>query len=175
MEMMKQPNNKGSVWKYGKAYGLDDMYAHYLTKIKDGVTPLSRSEYGKICRVCNNIMAEMLVKEGRKVRVPYFGHFVVGRIHKVKDNMHPKIKYNHYNKTGEKEYHTNDHSEGWRASFRWLKGNTILGGISSYTFKAARDVAREISSEMNIPKGFIKYETFEPRKLNRNKLKHAVQ
>ena len=149
-EKINSNSCKGSQWKNKGGYNFVDMYNMY---IKDADYKLSKAEYRDILRECNNEFMK-LVLAGREVRMPYLSTIFIAKTRNFTKEI---FDYAHYNKTGEKKFNNNDHSAGYRATFRWTKNRMPIVGGSLYTFIATRKLQRTLGQEMKKPQGHAKY------------------
>ena len=111
--------------------------------------------FRQVCYAVNKKIAEKML-EGRTIKLPYnLGKFY---IRKVKNNFkHLKYDYAHYNKTGEKVYHLNDHSAQFHAKWYWERISCRIAGHTIYSFIPSRGNKRALSKAMKQPGGYKKY------------------
>lgn len=145
------PSNKGTQWKTTGAKGVMDAYRLYK---KEEDRPVDEKTYRAIIRECNKEFMRLVIEEGKEMRFPYLSTLQICKSQKPKKNNYD---YGHYNKTGEKRVHENEHSDGFKGRFHWSKGLKPIVGKSTYRFEPARICKRTMAKQMNIPGGHVKY------------------
>lgn len=112
-------------------------------------------DYRKICYAVNSKIAEKLL-DGKYIKLP----FNLGKlfIKKVKNNFkHLKFDYAHFNKTGEKSFHLNTHSNKFHAKWFWEKLSCRIPGNKIYSFIPSRENKRALSQVMQTSEGYKRY------------------
>lgn len=133
--------------------GLKEIYEFYKTKVKK---PVDFKTFSNICKEHNKIFMRMVIDEGKRVRLPYRLGYL--RVKKTKMNYdHLKLDYGTYNKTGIKTFHTNLHSDDFKARILWEKSVCVVKGKLPYCFQITRDNKRHLASIMNTPGGHKRY------------------
>lgn len=108
-----------------------------------------------------NLGLTALLLAGKEVKLPFrLGTFYVQK--KKLNFAHLPFDYGHWQKTGEKRFHVNRHSDGYRAQFHWRKQLTALSGIQLYACVPCRSLTRAISQQMQAPGGHKQYQVYEP-------------
>ena len=108
-----------------------------------------------------NLGVQALLLAGKEVKLP----FRLGTLYVQKKKLNYArlpFDYGHWQKTGEKRFHLNRHSDGYRASFHWRKQLTALSGIQLYALVPCRQLTRAISQQMQTPGGHKQYQLYEP-------------
>ena len=137
-------------------FGIKDLYRFYRSK--DYTTKDEKvlyEDYRKICYAVNKKLAQRML-EGKFIRLP----FNLGKVYirKVKNNFkHLKFDYAYFNKTGEKAFHLNEHSDKFHAKWFWEKISCRVPGNKIYSFIPSRHNKRELSRLMQQPGGYLKY------------------
>ena len=116
-----------------------------------------------------------LLLTGKEVKLP----FRLGTLYVQKKKLNYArlpFDYGHWQKTGEKRFDLNRHSDGYRANFHWRKQLTALTGIQLYALVPCRSLTRAISQQMQAPGGHKQYQVYEPvfRKQKKNPFPHAA-
>lgn len=62
---------------------------------------------------------KLYLLSGNQVTLPHQCGMM--QLHKIKDGKQ-KMDFQHYNKTGEKKYFKNNHTDGYRPTFKWYRG-----------------------------------------------------
>jgi hypothetical protein len=137
-------------------YNTDDMYKFYMSIIKSDKFKLTIAEYKEIIHEYNKIVSDLMVDESIVVRLPFrMGEIGVG---KRKQNYdYERLDYGHFNKTGEKRYHTNIHSKGWIPKIFWSKRDCVIKNKKYYSFTPTSSVKKRVSKIMLQPEGHKKY------------------
>jgi len=136
--------------------GIKDSYKYYRSN--DYTTKDEKvlyDDYRKICYAVNAKIAEKII-EGKQIKLP----FNLGQIfiRKVKNNFkHLKFDYAHFNKTGEKSFHLNTHSNKFHAKWFWQKISCRIPGNKIYSFIPSRDNKRSLAQVMKQPGGYKRY------------------
>ena len=138
-----------------RTYNLTDAHKHYVErqqhkKKKD----LSLKEFKAITYMCNKLIVEAALK-GLHIRLP----FKMGLLKIVKRLGNPenlKLNYKHYNATGEKLYHLNEHSDGWYGRWDWTKYG-LVSNIVCYSFIPSWDNARACSKAFFEKNGYKRF------------------
>jgi len=131
--------------------GLKDMYKLYKSTVEN---PVDWKVYRDVCHMANKKIAQKVL-EGRSVQLPYLNRIEI-RKHKQLDNR-KNFDYGHYNKTGVKRLHTNDHSAGFVGRWHWKKSLCKIAGKTPFSFQPTRDNQRECSAQFSIEFGHSKY------------------
>lgn len=138
-------------WSTVGALGVQDLYKHYKNTCDD---PLSKQEWKSVLDELNKEFMRMIIEEGKNMKMPYLGKL---SIRKYKPISAKSLDFGHYNKTGEKIYFTNEHSDGFRARFHWSKMQCRIPGKAPYSVEITRKNSRAISVEMRKFNGHAKY------------------
>lgn len=113
-----------------------------------------------------------LLLAGVELKFPH--HIGTFYIEKKKVNFnHLQLDYGHWQKTGEKLYHLNRHSDNFRAHFHWRKITAILPGKSFYEFLPARSNKRLLATYMKQKDGHKRYQQYAPIPRVKNTLHEA--
>ena len=144
----KTTNNS---WSTAGALGTLDLYKHYKKNCDD---PLPKKEWKAVLDELNREFMRMVVEEGKNIKMPYLGKLSV---RKYKPTNDTSIDFGHYNKTGEKRYFTNEHSDGYKARFHWAKTECRIPGKAPYSINITRKNSRAIPVEMRKFNGHAKY------------------
>jgi len=154
-------NNAGKPKKY---FTILNAYHAFTEANKEygpkGVIPVSLKVYRNICEEFNEAVAEEILK-GNEFKMP--GRLGNMRIVKSKTKMNPKklrIDFNHFNKTGEKIFHLNQHSDGYKVRWYWGKKNCRVKCKTFYCFKPSRENKRKLAEAMFQPNGHKVFQTY---------------
>ena len=113
-----------------------------------------------------------LLLAGKEVKLPFrLGTLCVEK--KKLNYARLPFDYGHWQKTGQKRFHLNRHSDGYRANFHWRKQLTALSGIQLYALVPCRALTRAISQQMQQPGGHKQYQLYEPIFRKQKKLPEA--
>jgi len=102
-----------------------------------------------------------LLLAGHEVKLPHNMGTLYVEKKKVNFN-HLQLDFGHWQKTGEKRYHLNRHSDNFRAHFHWRKLTSVLPGKSLYQFVPARQNKRALATCMLVRDGHKKYQQYVP-------------
>lgn len=135
-------------------------HLHRAYQLHYGVR-LPAARFHAVCNACNAALVELLLA-GREIKLP----FGVGTLYVEKKKMNfahaLPLDYGHWQKTGEKRFHLNRHSDGFRARFHWRKQTVALVNKSFYAFVPARAAARALAQVLLSPGGHKSYQQYEP-------------
>jgi hypothetical protein len=133
--------------------GLKQIYDFYLSSTK---SPVTYKEFAIICKQHNKLFMEYVLDKAANMRLPFRLGFL--RVKKTKmDYKHMKLDYGTYNKTGQKVYHMNEHSDDFKVRILWEKSKCVIPGKRVYCFQPTRDNKRKLASIMKADKGHNKY------------------
>jgi hypothetical protein len=83
---------------------------------------LTYKEYKRICYAANKLSVNMLVYEGYKLKLGILGHLTVIKYkQKAEQLTSGTMSYDIYNRTGEKVFYPNIHSNFHKYGIRWVK------------------------------------------------------
>lgn len=129
--------------------GIREMYAYYLTTTTN---PLGYEDYVKVCHAYNKQVMHQILHEAANFRLPYRLGYL--RVKKIKMNYkYLKMDYGLYNKTGEKAYHLNEHSDDYKVRILWEKSKCVIKGKRAYSLTITREHKRELARIMKTPGG----------------------
>jgi hypothetical protein len=154
------PSNKGTKWYTSGAKNETDIYEHYK---KTTDNPVDKKTFKRVLMALNTEFMRMIIYEGKEVRMPYLNMLSV---RKTKNKTVHTFDYGHYNKTGEKRLHDNEHSDGYSARFHWTKSKCLIPGKKAYSLDISRDNSRALAAEMKKPNGHTKYIELNGRKIH---------
>jgi hypothetical protein len=133
--------------------GLRDIYAFYSKNVDK---PIEYKEFSEICKQHNKLFMEAVLTEGVNMRLPFRLGYL--RVKKTKmDYKHMKLDYGTFNKTGEKVYHMNTHSDDFKARILWEKSKCIIPGKRLYCLQPTREYKRTLASIMKSENGHKRY------------------
>jgi hypothetical protein len=121
---------------------------------------LSSAAFARVLETYN-LGIVRLVLAGKEVKLPFRLGTIYVQKKKLNFNRLP-FDYGHWQKTGEKRFHLNRHSDGYRAQFHWRKQLTALAGIQLYAMVPCRSLTRAISQQMQAKDGHKQYQHFQP-------------
>ena len=147
---MAEKTSKGAKWRNSGAYNSVDMYEEFC---KTSDTVITKEKYKEILSDCNREFMR-LVLLGKEVRLPNLSTMYISKHLGSKKQV---FDYDRFNKTGEKTFITNEHSNGFKGAFHWAKNNMPIVGGRVYSFVATRKLQRSLSVEMKTPGGHTKY------------------
>ncbi len=108
---------------------------------------INKKDYKKVLKFFNKKLCKAVLEGHRIVLPARLGKI---RIKKLKTSTKRlRYDYGHYNKTGQKLYHLNEHSDGFYGRWFWMKASMSISGQSAYSFEATWTNKRAISSVMN--------------------------
>jgi hypothetical protein len=135
---------------------LKDIYKKYKEGKKN---PLDYKEFREICYMHNQLFMERVLVAGERMRIPFRLGFI--RVKKTKMNYkYMMFDYETFNKTGEKVFHMNDHSDDFKARILWEKSKCIVPGKRPYCLRLTREYKRKLASIMKTPNGHNRYLTY---------------
>jgi hypothetical protein len=162
--------NKGDI-KSGHMY---KRYIRHLTpkEIKEGYA-LSQTEINSAVHEVNRRIMEVIIKENLHFLMPYN----LGKISVMMKKMDPitkmddgkinrPINWKETNKLWADRpelhgknfiYHTNNHTGGYIAMFKWVKRTGYLKNALSYGFDAVKDASRMVAKELQNPFSKVDY------------------
>jgi len=136
--------------------GVKQIYKYYRSK--DYTTKDEKELYEVFRQTCYKVNTKIAEKmlEGKYIKLPFnLGKFY---IRKVKNNFkHLKFDYAHFNKTGQKAFHLNTHSNKFHAKWYWEKISCRISGNTIYSFIPSRGNKRDLAKVMQEPGGYKKY------------------
>lgn len=124
-------------------FNISDYYKFY-TEIED--SPLDKNTYTSIINNYFEEIMELIRTDRLEFRFPGQLGTVLLVTRKVNNN-NLQIDFKHYNKTGEKVYLFNDHSNGKYALYKWYKGrdNNLFKYKKYYNFVPTRANKRTLA------------------------------
>lgn len=142
--MTKTRKDKGAKCK-------PDLYAHYVNTCDN---PVDKRTWSKTLDALNIEAMRLIIEEGKTLKLPIINKMGVIKYKAYKNNV---FDYNHFNKTGEKRFLTNEHSDGYKARIKWYRSLCRLTGKAAYSFEPARNNSRNLAKEMKQFNGHTKY------------------
>jgi len=136
--------------------GVKQIYKYYRSE--DYTTKDEKVLYEVFRKVCYQVNAKIADKmlAGKYIKLPFnLGKFY---IRKVKNNFkNLRFDYSHFNKTGQKAFHLNTHSNKFHAKWYWEKIGCRISGNTIYSFIPSRGNKRDLAKSMKEPGGYKKY------------------
>lgn len=121
------------------SFNTQDFYKSF--KAKHAHFKLTSVQHGRILKkACVNIK-QALLEDGEFKLGNRSGKLTI-RMVKPKTRL---FDYGHYNKTGEKRYFTNDHSDGLVGKVFWDRDDAVLSDKGMWEFEPNRKLSREIA------------------------------
>lgn len=118
------------------------------SRYEDCLTGINCNVYSQLCGKILKKLATKLV-EGKQVDLPFIGRLGVQKRQMSYEQKNLVIDFNHYNKTGERVYHFNEHSDGYIAKlFHKKDQESGLGHFRFVRFFTARRIKRRIAAQM---------------------------
>jgi hypothetical protein len=137
-------------------YNTEDIYKFYMSNIKNDSYKLSLKEFKEIVHEYNKVLAHLMIEDSQIIRLP-FRMGELGIMKRKQNYEYQRLDYGHYNKTGEKRYHTNLHSNRWIAKLYWIKKNCIVKNKKYYSFTETSSIKKRLGQIMLKPEGYKKY------------------
>lgn len=119
----KSWNKKNYLHKF---HNNQSIYKFYLETI-EGRGDKYKVNFITFRNITNDINKELarLVLEGNRLRLPArLGDIGIVKFKMNFNKLH--LDYEHFNKTGEKRFHTNIHSDNWVGQWHWFKKYCII-------------------------------------------------
>ena len=139
------------------ALTLDNAYKFYKQSAKSIPENLkiTKKLYRDICKDYNKDLVESVVSGSIEALPGNMGEI---RIKKFQVNLDLLMfDYGHYNKTGEKIFHDNWHSDGFGARWMWHKHTRRLKNLVLYNFAPTFTNKEKVASSMKEKGGHKKY------------------
>lgn len=140
----------------GTTYSLNDVYDFYVERQKKKKRKhLKKKEFKSVAYMCNKLIIKEILK-GMQVSLP----FTLGILRIVKRKTNPfnlKLDFKHYNETGQKKYHLNEHSDGWYGRWHWIKFNYRITNLFYYQFIPTDDNKRAMSKVFFVKDGHKRF------------------
>jgi hypothetical protein len=143
-----------------KVYNVHDMYNTFIQTSNISIT---KEEYIKICKEANEELFKMIVHKGYQLKIRKgLGVIFIKKVYKPN---YKRLDYQHYKKTGEKQFLTPINNDGYIYKTNWLR-NLILPNVRSYMFRFSKENRQYIKNAIfdGTIKITQKYKT--PRKFN---------
>lgn len=139
-------------------YNTIDIYRDYKSEVKekDIKFKITAKQHKDICHEYNKLLADEILNHSQIVKLP----FRLGEIGIRKRKMSYKflkLDFDHFNKTGEKTYHLNLHSNEWFARWHWKKKNCLVPNKGYYSFTAADTLKKALAKIMKTPGGHTRF------------------
>jgi hypothetical protein len=159
-------NNSAFINTAGKQKKYYTLLNSYLKFIEDhpeynkkSKAPLKQKVYQDICKDFNQMLVEELLR-GNEYKMPgRLGNLKIVKS-KMKYNVkNMKIDFGHLRKTGEKIYHLNKHSDGYKARWYWGKKNCMVKHKTYYCFKPSRANKKLLAEIMKTTGGHKTFQT----------------
>lgn len=122
----------------------------YLEHYKD--SKLTKKQLKQVMYLFNKLLSNLIINKGYKYKLPHR----LGYLSIVKRKMaYHKLYFDfgEFNKTGNKTYHINDHSDGWYSNSHWEKKSCKIINKTWYSFKFTRENQRILASIMKKEQG----------------------
>jgi hypothetical protein len=148
------------VRKKGELCAASIKRAYYVKYPTPKAQQLGTKAFTSVLEAYNLGICDLLLR-GKEVKLPFRLGTVYVQKKKLNFNNLP-FDYGTWRKTGQKLFHTNRHSDGYRAQFHWRKQLTALSGIQLYALVPCRSLTRAISQQMQAPGGHKQYQLYEP-------------
>jgi hypothetical protein len=154
-------NTQGKPKKY---FTLLNAYHGFVQVNKEygpkGSIPIPLKTYRTICEEFNEIISAEMLK-GNEYKMPgRLGNLRVLKSKTKLDSKKLKMDYGHYKKTGEKIFHLNRHSNGFKVRWYWGKKNCKVKHKTFYCFKPSRENKRKLTEVMFLPDGHKIFQTY---------------
>lgn len=116
-----------------KVYNVHSMYERFIQTSK---TEITKEEYIEICKEANEEMFKMVIHKGYQLRVKKsLGVIFIRKIHRPD---YQRLDYQHYKKTGEKQFITPINNDGYIYKTIWLR-DLKLQNVKGYLFKFSKE------------------------------------
>jgi len=137
---------------------LTHAYRFYKEKYKKEFgRKIASKEYKEICYAFNKKVTEGAL-EGKTMYLPFsMGSLRVKR--KETNYEKPAIDWKATKDAGKTIHHLNQHSDGWKANWTWLKMNNLIANLRVYSFSAVRANRRAVAQVMKQKGEYRRYFT----------------
>lgn len=123
---------------------------------------LTFDEWKKILYTFNDLFREYILDTGAKTKMPNgLGYFAITKKKLKKFKNFKDSEGNNYvnlpidwaktKKAGKKIYHTNPHTDGWKASWMWFRDTARFYQSDIWNFNPSRISSRLINKYLKIP------------------------
>jgi len=136
-------------------YSIEQIYPFFLKICGLTRQDIDKKLFKRIVTEFNKRLSQTIL-EGTVIELPVG----MGKLRIKKSKFNPnylRYDYGEYNKTGKKLYHLNEHSDGFRAKWHWIKERMNISGQTAYSFVPVWTNKRNLSKEMKIKNGHRKY------------------
>lgn len=136
--------------------GIREIYKYYRSEnYTTKETKVLYKDFAKICALVNERIAQKML-EGKSFK--FTNNLGIFYIRKRKLNFaRLKFNYVHYNKTGQKSFFLNEHSNKFYAKWYWEKITCRIPGHTLYSFIPSRKNKRALAQKMKQVGGYKKY------------------
>lgn len=136
--------------------GIKDIYKYYRSdNYATKEEKVTYKDFTEVCYKVNALLAERML-EGKYFKLPLgLGKFFIKKRRLNFDSL--KFDYAHYNKTGQKAFFLNEHSNRFYAKWFWEKISCRVAGNSVYSFIPARTNKRALANVMQTPGGYKRF------------------
>lgn len=140
-----------------KRLTLVDLYDRYTYKDSpESKYYVTKDTYLNIIKDFSYLLIKHLVQTGRSFRFP--GGLGVLEVKKRKASIGVrKVDFQKTKELGKVIYHTNSHSNGYYALFKWDTWKTPFVHSTLYCFKATRNATRYLSQQIKDNNTILKY------------------
>ena len=169
LKVMLEPKKIKDKGYCNPCYNSDDLYRYYRELHSENINlmKVQAKLFKQIYQEYNRVVIEYILK-GNKLRLPY----TLGEIYIEKRKMNfsnpeylPK-DYGHYTRSGrtEKIYYLNEHSNGWKAKFKWNKKHCKVDNNKYYSFKIAKNIRKQMGKVMKAEGGYLLFNEAKRRR-----------
>lgn len=136
--------------------GIKEIYKYYRTEeYISKLNKLTYKDFANICYKVNSLISERML-EGKYFKLPFgLGKFFIKKRRLNFDKL--KFDYAHYNKTGQKTFFLNEHSNKFYSKWFWEKISCRIAGNSIYSFIPTRTNKRDLASVMQTSNGYKRF------------------
>ncbi len=132
-------------------YNIEDIYKFYKKAIanKSIKYKVTLAQYKDICYSYNQTITDLILNHSQCVKLPYrLGEIGIKKRKMNYKEKYLKFDYGEYNKTGNKTFHLNAHSNEWKARWYWSKKRCVVINKSLYSFTPTMTNKRKLSAIM---------------------------
>ncbi len=128
-----------------------DSYLSYKEEvIKDSPYDISKSEYKEILNEINKEIMNMVIDEGESVKLPFLGVLDIMKYKmKLGRTKWIPVDFKKSAELGKRIINNNEHTGGYKYTFRWCKQKVRLMFIHFYRFIPSRRNKRHLAYILN--------------------------
>jgi hypothetical protein len=126
-------------------YVLRDAYKHYVSITEVGLR-VDLKTYIKVCLEANQLISNEILDSSETIKLPArMGHLSIKKSKLQLGYTKLMVDWKSSNLIGKRVYHLNDHRQGYKYRFYWVKRDCNAANKTAYSFTPARTLKRRLA------------------------------